>query len=212
MARPRSFDEDAALAAAIDCFWRRGLEATSVRELSESMGIAGPSLYNAFGDKRGLFARALERYAADSLRDRIDRAERMASPRAAVAAFIAELIERSLADPDRRGCFIVNSALDVAPHDPELGSRIAGYLDEIRLFFEGRVAAGQASGEIAPDRDAADMGKLLLGVVLGIRVLARARPERALLEGVARPALAMLGARIPDAQGRRGGAPKRRTA
>lgn len=62
MARPREFDEAVALDAAIQCFWSRGYEATSVRDLADAMGIAGPSLYNTFGDKRTLYRQALEHY------------------------------------------------------------------------------------------------------------------------------------------------------
>ena len=64
MARPRNFDEEQVLDAAVTCFWERGYEVTSVRDLSVSMGISAPSLYNAFGDKRTLFARALDHYCA----------------------------------------------------------------------------------------------------------------------------------------------------
>ena len=59
MARPREFDEVTALEAAIDCFWQRGYEATSVRDLADKMGISAPSLYNAYGDKHALFMQAL---------------------------------------------------------------------------------------------------------------------------------------------------------
>jgi TetR/AcrR family transcriptional repressor of nem operon len=59
MARPRQFDEATALEAAIECFWLRGYEATSVGDLADKMGISGPRLYNAYGDKRALFAQAL---------------------------------------------------------------------------------------------------------------------------------------------------------
>jgi TetR/AcrR family transcriptional repressor of nem operon len=62
MARPREFDEIAVLEAAVDCFWKRGYEATSIRDLAASTGLSAPSLYNAFGDKRTLYAKALERY------------------------------------------------------------------------------------------------------------------------------------------------------
>src|SRR6266446_6269359 len=63
MARLKAFDEDRAIDSAVDCFWARGYEATSVRDLAEAMGIGGASLYNAYGDKRELFIRSLERYA-----------------------------------------------------------------------------------------------------------------------------------------------------
>ena len=63
MARLKAFDEEAALDAAVDCFWSRGYEATSVRDLADGMRIGGASLYNAYGDKRALFRKSLERYA-----------------------------------------------------------------------------------------------------------------------------------------------------
>ena len=199
MARPRSFDEERALDAAIDCFWSRGLETTSVRDLADHMGIQGPSLYNAFGSKRALFARALERYATRNMRERIARLERRHPPRAAIRAFLQEVIDRSVSDPHRRGCLLVNSALEVAPHDKELRARIAAYLGEIVAFFRRSIQSAQAAGEVPQKLDCDDTAKLLLGVLLGIRVLARANPDRALLEGVARPALALLDGSGPRA-------------
>ena len=192
MGRPREFDDRTALDAAVQCFWRRGYEATSVRDLSASMGICGTSLYNAFGGKRALFVQALERYLDGSTRARIARLEKSHAPKQAVCAFIRDIIERSLSDRERRGCFLINSALEVAPHDRELGEAIAARLSEIESFFCRCIAAGQADGSIPGTRSADDLARLLLGVLLGIRVLARANPDRELLEGLARPALALL--------------------
>lgn len=174
------------------CFWRRGYEATSVRDLASSMGISGPSLYNAFGDKRALFAAALERYLDHWTRARIRRLEASLPPRERVHRFIEEIIERSLNDRERRGCFLINSALEVAPHDRELGALIADRLGEIKSFFRRSIKAAQSEGTAPQHLVAKDLARLLLGVLLGIRVLARAKPERSLLEGVARPALALL--------------------
>jgi len=192
MARPREFDEVAALDAAMDCFWRNGYEATSVRDLAARMGITGTSLYNAFGDKRSLFRQALRRYAERSTRERIARLESTLPPKQAVRAFLGEIVERSLDDQDRRGCLLVNSALEVAPHDPELGAELAARLGEIEAFFRRAVTAAQADGSAPPGRDPADLARLLLGVTLGVRVLARSNPQRELLEGTVRPALALL--------------------
>jgi TetR/AcrR family transcriptional regulator, transcriptional repressor for nem operon len=192
MARPREFDEAAALDAAVDCFWHEGYEATSVRDLAARMGITGASLYNAFGDKRSLFRRALQRYAERSTCERIARLESTLPPKEAVCAFLREIIERSLDDGDRRGCLLVNSALEIAPHDPELGAEVAARLAEIEAFFSRALTAAQNDGSIPPGREPADLARLLLGITLGLRVLARSNPNRELLEGVARPALALL--------------------
>jgi TetR/AcrR family transcriptional repressor of nem operon len=192
MARPREFDEATALEAAIECFWDRGYEATSVRDLATKMGISAPSLYNTYGDKHALFAQALERYLDCSARALIKQLEDSLPPKQAVRRFIEEIIKRSVGDRERRGCFLVNSALEVAPHDKELGAFIADRLAEIEAFFYRSIKAAQAEGAVPRDRAAKDLARLLLGVLLGIRVLARSKPERALLEGVARPALALL--------------------
>ncbi|WP_377805217.1 TetR/AcrR family transcriptional regulator [Azospirillum sp. A29] len=193
MARPRKFDETAVLDAAVDRFWTQGFEATSTRELAESMQMTLASMHNAFGDKRALFRRSLEHYLDGSLRARIARHEAAASPAAAIAGFLRESIERSLGDGCRRGCLLVNSALEVTPADPEMRDYLNAELATIEDFFRRCIVKGRQSGEIPTGIDAEDAARLLFSCLLGIRVLARVRPERSLLEGAARAALATLG-------------------
>ena len=192
MARSKGFDEQKAIDSAVDCFWSRGFQGTSVRDLTQAMGIGGASLYNAYGDKRALFQRALERYADRSMRARIDRLQAERRPKQAILAFLAEIVDRSAKDPDRKGCLLVNSALDVAPHDAAIGDVVAGYLDEIRGFFLRSLVAAQAEGQISAKIDTEEMSRHLLGVLLGIRVLARTGARRKDLEAVARPTLELL--------------------
>lgn len=192
MARLKDFDEEHVLDRAVDCFWKHGYGATTVRDLADAMQIGGASLYNAYGDKRALFERSLERYANRSMRDRIARMETEHQPKEAIRAFLAEIVERSLKDPDRKGCLLVNSALDVAPHDAEIGKVVAGYLDELRAFFRRNIEAARRVGQVATSVDAEEVSGHLLGVVAGIRVLARTGAKRKALESVARPALALL--------------------
>jgi TetR/AcrR family transcriptional repressor of nem operon len=192
MARLKDFDEERVLDRAVDCFWKHGYGATTVRDLADAMRIGGTSLYNAYGDKRALFGRSLERYAARSMRDRIARMEAERKPKEAIRAFLFEIVDRSLKDPDRKGCLLINSALDVAPHDAEIGKVVAGYLDELRAFFRRNIEAAQRVGQVPKSIDAEEVSGHLLGVVAGIRVLARTGARRKALESVARPALALL--------------------
>src|SRR6202008_2610024 len=152
MARPREFDEVTALEAAIECFWQRGYEATSVRDLAVRMGISAPSLYNVYGNKHDLFVRALERYLDHSTRARITRLEDSLPPKQAIRRFMEEIIERSVNDRERRGCFLINSALEVAPHDKELSALIADRLAEIEAFFRRSIRAAQVEGAVPRDR------------------------------------------------------------
>ncbi len=192
MARLKAFDEGQAVDAAVDCFWAHGYGATSVRDLADCMGIGGASLYNAFGDKRTLFVRCLERYANRSSRERMARLEEKHPPKDAIRAFLLEIVERSLKDRDCKGCLLVNSALDVGPHDAAIGAAVAAYLDEIRGFFRRNIEAARRAGTVPRGIDAETVSGHLLGVLMGIRALARVKPERKLLESVARPALALL--------------------
>jgi len=192
MARPREFNETAALEAAIACFWNRGYEATSVRDLAENMGLSAPSLYNAYGDKHALFVQALEHYLDRSMRERIKRLENSRPPKQAICEFIGEIIDHSVNDRERRGCFLVNSALEVAPHDKKLGKLIAERFAELEAFFARSIRKAQTEGTVSRKVVVKDLARLLLGIVVGIRVLARVRPEAAMLEGVARPVLALL--------------------
>jgi TetR/AcrR family transcriptional regulator, transcriptional repressor for nem operon len=191
MARPRAFDEATVLEAAMHCFWAQGYESTTIRSLAVQMGINGASLYNAFGDKRALYRRALDYYLDQSVHDRVDRFGRLA-PYAALRAFFDEIIERSITDPQHRGCLLVNAALEMAPYDPEFRQVVAEELVFLEAFFRRCVIAGQAEGTISTSQPADALAQMLLSVLVGVRVLARTRPQRAVLEGAVRGALGLL--------------------
>jgi TetR/AcrR family transcriptional repressor of nem operon len=189
--RPREFDEDVALEAAMRRFWADGYAGTSVRDLGDAMGLGQASVYNAFGDKRTLFTQCLDRYLDANMRARIARLEKTLPPRQAIETFLIEIVERSL--ESRLGCLLANAALEVAPHDPEIARVVGERMGELEAFFRRCITAGQRDGDIAPDVDPADTARLLLTTVMGLRVLARGFPDRAVLEGAARQALSVLG-------------------
>jgi TetR/AcrR family transcriptional repressor of nem operon len=193
MGRPRQFDETKVLEAARDAFWVRGYEATSTRDLVKATGLTQPSLYNAFGDKRGLFLRALEYYLDTTLRERIARTEASFTPGAAITTFFAETVQRTLDDDAQRGCLMVNSALEAAPDDSELKAAITAELTQIRDFFLRCVEGGQSNGEITTQIAAIDAAQHLLAVLLGLRVLARVHPDRDWMVHAITPALMQLG-------------------
>jgi TetR/AcrR family transcriptional repressor of nem operon len=193
MARPREFNEEQVLDAVTDAFWAKGYESTSVRDLLMLTGLTQPSLYNAFGDKRALFRRALEHYLDRTLRERIARIESELAPAAAITAFFSEVIARSLSDPQQRGCLLVNSALEATSDDAEFRRALSGELAQLKAFFRRCVTAGQQDGEIPTTVSPDDAASHLLAVLVGVRVLARVDPQRSLLAGAVAPALAALG-------------------
>jgi TetR/AcrR family transcriptional repressor of nem operon len=191
MARPREFDEEVVLDAAMQCFWARGYEATSVKDLIENTGLTAASLYNAYGDKRAMFRTALDHYIEKSIGARLRRCETL-PPREAIRSFFNDILRRSLSDRERKGCMLVNSALEIAPHDREFHETIVETLERLEAFFLGCAERGQADGSITSTQPASGLAHHLLGVLMGVRVLARVRPERLLLEGVINTALSIL--------------------
>lgn len=188
MGRPRTFDQPAALAAAMDQFWRRGYEATSVRDLAGAMSITGASLYNAFGDKRSLFRRCLHAYVDTYARKRIAELDASDDPIRGIRAFFDDLVEASLRD--RRGCLLVNSAMEVAPWDAEFATLIEQCLLEIEDGFY-RALKRLPKGSFQGSRDIRATARLMLSAVIALRVLARAGGDGDRLRSVAKSAIAL---------------------
>lgn len=191
MARPREFDEKVVLGAAVQCFWTKGFDGTSIRDLIETTGLTGASLYNAFGDKRSLYKKALDFYLCASVTNRIQRCEEL-PPAEGIEVFFAEIVKRSIADQDRKGCMLVNTALDLAPHDSEFRDAVTEGFAKIEAFFLRCVEKGQADATINPSLPALKIAKSLLALLTGIRVLARIGADRSLLEGAIEPVMALL--------------------
>jgi len=195
MARPREFDEDAVLDAAMQRFWKNGYEATSMRDLAEVTGLTTPSLYNAFGDKRAIYRLVLDRYVRLTQETGAAVFGGNDPPLRALERFFDANVEEVLADRLHKGCLIVNTALEVAPHDPDFRDVVAGAFAAIETSVRGCVAAGQRDGSILTRQPAADVSRLALGIIVGLRVLARTNPDRDLLAGVVRPFFGLLGTR-----------------
>ena len=186
MARPREFDEEAALDAATHCFWKRGYEASSTRNLAEQMGITSASLYNAYGDKRALYRVVLDRYANKAMGWCASALSANQPGGPALEAFFAALVAETLSDGEARGCLVVNAGLETAPSDPDFQQVVAQVFARIETLMAACVARGQEDGSISRAQPSEDLARLLLGAMLGLRVLARARADRPLVEGMMR--------------------------
>lgn len=189
MARPREFDEDAVLDIATDAFWTSGFDATSTRDLTSSTGLTSSSMYMAFGNKRDLYRLSLDNYLRRSLQEKVSRLEAAPDPALAITTFFHELVQQSLDDPERRGCLMVNTIFEASAGDDGLRDRVVEVLAFIERFFLGRLTAARSTGRLITDAPLEDVAGHLLSVLLGMRVLARIRPEAALLNGAVEQAL-----------------------
>lgn len=185
MARPREFDIDAALERAMQAFWAKGFEATSLDDLCEATGLGRSSLYAAFGGKRALLHRSLDRYEEQGIARITSALSRPAPVREAFADFIGDLIDRIVAGPGRRGCFIGNCAAELARQDQVTAARVRRSLARIEATFGEALARAQAHGEIAATVEVEPLARFLVAGIQGLRLVGKANPDRAALENIA---------------------------
>lgn len=193
MARSKSFDPDAALRKAMQLFWRQGFEATSVDDLVHAMGVNRASLYATYGDKASLFKQALERYIETVLAPRLDALEGAASALAGLRALLAELVAFAAGDPQRRGCFAVNTVCELASRNPDIAARLRARSEALEGLLARTIARAQRDGELPVDRDPLVLARSFVAVIDGLRVRSKLGADRATLEGIADAALAILG-------------------
>ncbi|MFI0446793.1 TetR/AcrR family transcriptional regulator [Actinomadura sp. 6N118] len=173
--RPRSFDQDQVVEGALELFWRRGYTATSLRDLKGGLGILPGSLYAAYGDKHTLFLRALERY--------VNAARGQAAEVAAEGPFLPRIRELLLSvlqaaqTTPGRGCMLGNTAAELLPEDQAALQLVHGGFGALENGLEEALKAAQQSGEVRPDIDCGAQARLLLALMQGLHILARAEAD-----------------------------------
>ncbi len=192
MPRPRQFDADAALERAIEVFWSKGYEGTSLDELCDAMALSRSSVYGAFGDKRALLLRALEHYAERGS-GRIAETLASAKPiRKALALLIDEFVTAIVAGHGRRGCFIGNCAAELARGDREAMAVVRRALERNEASFRAALDAARARGELRVDADTTVLARFLTASIQGLRLVGKAKPDRTALHDVKRVMLRCL--------------------
>ncbi|QES54216.1 TetR family transcriptional regulator [Streptomyces venezuelae] len=176
MARPKEFDPQTALVAAMELFRRQGYEATSIQDLVDALGINRSSMYAAYGSKHDLYLKALDLYCAveaDRAQERL--AESDEGPALPVLrAFLLSYVESALADPLRGGCMVTHGVLERLPEDAKAAERLGGALGSLEEAFAYLLLKAQAAGELAPGTDVRTTARLLVTLTQGLRVMERA--------------------------------------
>lgn len=188
----KQFDVDETLSRAMQVFWMQGYEATSMRDLVDVMGINRASIYATFGDKRELFLRALQHYDTTYRRTWLGAISDNNPPKEAILAAFEGAVQQALTEGRRDGCFLVNTALELSPHDDEIAMIVAHGLTETERFFRDSLERARAAGSIAGTIDPTETGRALLSLFIGLRVLSRSRPEQPLLRSIVKQAEKLL--------------------
>lgn len=188
----KNFDVDEALLRAGETFWSKGYDATSMRDLLAAMGIQKGSFYDTYGSKHEAFIAALRSYATRTIHDVGEMGSDL-SPRQALAAMF-EYITDDCTGPEReRGCMLLNCAVELAPRDPEAQKIVQQGFRRHEALMRTWIEGGQATGEIDRTIDANAVAKAMLGLILGMRVHARAGSGKATVKALADQAMGLLG-------------------
>lgn len=186
MARPKEFDPQTALVAAMELFRRQGYEATSVQDLVDALGINRSSMYAAYGSKHDLYLKALDLYCAVEA-DRAQRslAESDEGPALPVLrAFLLSYVESALADPLRGGCMVTHGVLERLPGDAKAATRLGGALGSLEEAFAYLLLRAGVAGELDPAVDVRATARFLVTLTQGLRVMERAAGREYLIQVV----------------------------
>ncbi len=188
MARPREFDADKALDAALLLFWRRGYEGTSLSALSESMGINMPSLYAAFGDKEALFRKALDRYLQKPA-SYLPNALKERTARSAAEKLFRGAIEMVMHPQHPDGCLLVHGALASGPEADSVRRELSVRRARAEFLIRQRFERAIKEGDLPRSVNARKLARFVATVIWGMSVQAAGGASRAQLKEIAEVAL-----------------------
>ena len=189
----KSFNESDVIESVMDVFWNKGYEATSISDLTEATGLKRGSLYNAFGDgKQELFFLSLQKYDQEQRAVFLKQLEAIESPIIAFNTLFDSLVQQAMADTEKKGCLLVNTALNITHHSEAVRTLVTQGMDEFASFFERLIKRGQSTGQIPETVQPRPTAKTLLTLVVGIRVMSRGVLSKTALKQVSQQAKSLI--------------------
>ena len=192
MPRPKEFNPDHALDKAMHVFWHKGYEATSMENLLNAMDLNRGSLYDTFGDKRQLFLKVLDRYCHGFVGEKFSLLDQPGPAIPTLRRFIHGMIDGALADPQRRGCLIANTVMELAPHEKEIAGTLRQALKMAEDTFFKVLARAKLQGELSSEKDPRALARFLTTMLQGTIVMIKAGSPADVVKQTAETALSVL--------------------
>lgn len=191
MPRPKAYDEMALLDCAMEAFWIRGYDRTSIQELVGRTGVNRASLYGAYPDKRTLFIAGIRRYLDLVVEDNVRRLQTVEPAGEAVRQFFLKLVEAPV-ERMRRGCLLTNSAVEIGLEDEEVAALIRGAFNRVEQAICDRLTEAQRANQLAEGVKPLALARHLVAVLQGIRVMARVGVDRDVMRQAVSSALSSI--------------------
>ncbi len=192
MARTKDFDENEVLVKAMNLFWSRGYNTTSMEDLVVGLGISRSSLYDTYTDKHTLFIKALENYQLTSTAKIQEMVNHPGPAKETVRKLIDMVTDGLLSGRQRKGCFLVNAGVEVGPHDKEVNSLVCRNDQQMEDIFYQVIQKGKKAGEIKNPQDARTLAKFIFNTVKGLQVTAKSTADRSVFNEIIQLAVSVL--------------------
>jgi TetR/AcrR family transcriptional repressor of nem operon len=203
MAGVKQFDRDVVLDRAMEVFWRRGYEATSIQELVETTGINRGSIYGTFGDKQGLFLAALDHYWEKIAKPMMAELSHP-DPHHALERMLESIVRRTSDPRFPRGCLATNTSLECPATGEEISRRIAAGFGQQESAIYRVLHRAQLAGRLDSRVDLRALARFFLAVAQGMNVVNKALPDPEILKDISRVAMTVWGAASPAPKSKRG--------
>jgi TetR/AcrR family transcriptional regulator, transcriptional repressor for nem operon len=194
MPRNKAFQEQEVLERAMQIFWKKGYNATSMEDLVTGMGINRASLYDTFGDKKQLFLKILAFYQNKSNQNiQAAMALKKPSPKAQLIAFVEFLMNESLDDQEPRGCLLANATSEMTLLDSDICQFVTNNVHSFEQTFETLIREGQAAGEFKTNAPPQYLATFLSNFLYGVRTVSKTKPDAVKMRESLGLALSVLG-------------------
>jgi len=192
MARSKEFDEIEVLNKAVNLFWCKGFNGTSAQDLVDALGISRSSLYDTFGDKRNLFIKSLQCYRQNMSGKMIDAIDKSENVEETIKNIFKMATTEAIEDKLSKGCFMVNSMIELAPHDKEVAEIVVQNMQDVEDALYRAVKKGQDVGVFSTNQTARSLARFLFNNISGIRVASKAGSEKKVYDDIVKVALSVL--------------------
>jgi TetR/AcrR family transcriptional repressor of nem operon len=192
MARTKEFEEEEALEKAMQLFWTKGYNATSMQDIVDALGLSRSSIYDTFGDKEKLFLETLKKYNRQSPEKILCMIEKSTDAKATLKEIFANIVEEALSDSEHKGCFVVNVIVEQASCSSDIKTIADENLRDLENTFVKLLQKGQEAGQISDKYEPRALAYFLNNAILGLRVAAKSGGDRKKLEDIVNITLSVL--------------------
>jgi len=185
MGRPLEFNPDYALEAAMQLFWRKGYESSSLQDLLGTMGLSKSSFYQTFNSKHALFQQCIQHYRQTLTDEMQAQLQETGSGKTFITTLFHNVSNETTGPDARRGCLLMNTASEFAQSDPEISELVSNSIEQLTKIFEQAIQQAQQQGDISPDNDSQALATYLVSSMSGLRNMVKAGADRKTVKQIA---------------------------